>query len=67
MWFTKILVDAVVFTAVLTAIPKLMGTLIDLARKLANSVNGMVRKMFKLDDQKAWEAKQPSDIKDEIY
>lgn len=54
MWITRLLVDVVVFIAVLTAVPKLMGTLIDLARKLAYSVNGMVRKMFKLDDDRVW-------------
>ena len=55
MWLTKLLVDIVIVTVILTAVPKLMGTMIDLARKLANSVNEMLRKMFKLDDKKAWE------------
>lgn len=66
MWFTKLLVDLVVFIAILASIPKLMGTMIDLARKLANSVNGMLRKLFKLDDPKAWEQKEPKDFRDEI-
>lgn len=54
MWITKFLVDVVVFVAVLTAVPKLMGTLVDLARKMAYWVNGAVRKMFKLDDDRVW-------------
>ncbi|MBP5292063.1 MAG: hypothetical protein J6Y90_05550 [Lachnospiraceae bacterium] len=67
MWFTKLLVDLVVVIAILASIPKLMGTMIDLARKLANSVNGMLRRLFKLDDPKAWETKDPKDFRDEIY
>ena len=66
MWFTKLLVDIVVFVAILGAVPKLIGTMLDLARKLAGSVNGMVRKLFKLDDPKAWETKEPKDLRDEI-
>ena len=69
MWFTKFLVDIVVFIAILAAVPKLLGTMLDLSRRLANCVNGMVRKLFKLDDPKAWgeKPKEPRDIRDEVY
>ena len=55
MWLSKLVIDIVIVTLIITAVPKLMGTLIDLGKKLANSINDMLRKMFKLDNQKAWE------------
>ena len=54
MFFTKLLVDMIIVVAVLAAVPKLMGTLCDLARKMANGLNDGIRKMFRLDGQK-WE------------
>ena len=61
MWLSKLVIDIVIVTLIITAVPKLMGTLIDLGKKLANSVNDMLRKMFKLDDKKAWE-NRPRDL-----
>lgn len=62
MWLSKLLVDIVVVIVILTAVPKLLVTLIDLGKKLANSINDMLRKMFKLDDRKAWETKPKDEI-----
>ena len=67
MWLTKLLADIIVVIIVLTAVPKLMGTVIELARKLGNSINVMVRKMFKLDDPKTWGEGDPSKKYENFY
>lgn len=59
MFFTKLIVDLIIVIAVMAAVPKLMTTLIDLARKLANGLNDGLRKLFRLDGPK-WEETRTS-------
>ena len=54
MWMARLLLDAIVCIGILAAIPKLMGTGLDLIGRISGSINCMVRKLFRLDDDKAW-------------
>ena len=54
MWLARFLLDVVVCIGILAAIPKLLGTGVDLIGRIAGSINCMVRKLFRLDDDRAW-------------
>ena len=52
MWLARFLLDVIVCIGILAAIPKLLGTGIDLIGRISGSINAMVRKMFQLDNDK---------------
>ena len=66
MWLARLLLDVVVCIGLLAAIPKLLGTGVDLIGRISNSVNCMLRKIFRLDDDKAWGMDNKKDYKSEI-
>ena len=54
MLIARFLLDVIVCLVILAAIPKLLGTGLDLIGRIAGSINCMVRKIFRLDDDRAW-------------
>ena len=54
MWLARFLLDVVVGIGILAAIPKLLGTGIDLISRISGSINCMVRRIFQLDNDRAW-------------
>lgn len=54
MWLARFLLDVVVCIGILAAIPKLLGTGIDLISRISGSINCMVRRIFQLDNDRAW-------------
>lgn len=68
MWLARFLLDVIVCIGILAAIPKLLGTGIDLISRISGSINCMVRKLFQLDNDKAWgmDRKKPDDYRSEI-
>lgn len=54
VWFARFLLDVIVCIGILAAVPKLLGTGLDLIGRIAGSINCMVRRIFRLDDDKAW-------------
>ena len=67
MWLARFLLDVIVCIGILAAIPKLMGTGVDLISRISGSINCMVRKIFRLDDDKAWGMdKKPNEYKTKL-
>ena len=54
MWLARFLLDVIVCIGILAAIPKLLGTGIDLISRISGSINCMVRRIFQLDNDRAW-------------
>lgn len=54
MWMARFLIDVIICIGILAAIPKLMGTGLDLIGRISGSINNMVRKIFQLDNDRAW-------------
>lgn len=68
MWLARFLLDVIVCIGILAAIPKLMGTGLDLIGRISGAINCMVRKIFQLDNDRAWgmDKKKPDEYKTEI-
>jgi len=67
MWLARFLIDVVVCIGILAAIPKLLGTGIDLISRISGSINCMVRKIFQLDNDRAWGMdKKPKEYKSDF-
>lgn len=66
MWLARFLLDVVVCIGILAAIPKLLGTGLDLIGRIAGAINAMVRKIFRLDDDKAWGMDRKTEFKDRL-
>jgi len=69
MWLARFLLDVIVCIGILAAIPKLMGTGLDLIGRISGSINSMVRKIFQLDNDRAWgmdKKKNPYEYKSEF-
>lgn len=64
MWMARFLIDVIICIGILAAIPKLMGTGLDLIGRISGSINNMVRKIFQLDNDRAWGMdKKPNEYK----
>ena len=69
MWLARFLLDVVVCIGLLAAIPKLLGTGVDLISRISGSINCMVRRIFRLDDDRAWgmdKKREPDEYKKEF-
>lgn len=64
MWLARFLIDVIISCGVLVAAFMLFGTGLDLVKRIAGAINTMVRKMFRLDDDKAWGMGQKTEFKD---
>ena len=54
MIIARFILDVAVCLGLLAALPKLLGTFMDLISRISGSINALVRRIFRLDDDRAW-------------